>query len=841
VPGGTEIIQKLLKEMKGASHKILYLRVLSSFCFSNHFSSYHVEDSVAQALSEMCESDESTSRLVLTCIANMLMRSGKTAQALRDPVFELLQNLVNNSKTLNSASLKLISATLRALHYLLPNLSEEEPSQVLSVFFAIQKVLYIGTVFQPRQSQGRFSSSSDPSDSDGLGSTNEFYYSKIKIYSLYSLQTLFKKYSKLLFSYWASCFNSAEAGFITTKLSKQPSLFYLLVFDKQVKVKISICNTISVILENSPLSKWLGRLEVEHTSKSFTPLSKSLAQIVKNMHEAMTYVIKTETNTQVLAAVFKTVSVMAETTPYSKMSEGMLLPLINGILKHMDGIEPSLRPALMTSLNSMIGTGFAEIEQILTPELMSKIFISLDVDNLPVLAKISRHFSHVISHELLMEKLIPCMKHDDSKYISNVFAVIEEIIRAGKAAKFGRIIVACVLISLRSDKSETSVPALNAISLLDCFDIFTRDQLRNVIDLLLEWTSQGICPSLKAVILKCFGAIIKADELPASYYNNVINLVLKSNNENNLSVAINASMTLACLCSKQHVYPYLGKIVSTICERSKNKKEKIVSNAIMAAGNLLAWCSREHLEENYLPLLTLCVNGLLHKNAKVGWDSAAALFKLFSNPDIPESEISDILIPQLLCTILKQPNFKTRISCCQLLRRYTYELKPHTRVILLSLIEALEEDKNAILPNFTDLKYQKTFRYEVVESFCHTLTIAEPSEISDIISERAVNIYEMLEGFLKDKIRDMIGRPITSILIQPPIQLVKQSASLLHEWALTHPDISVSFAVTERMNMLSRFSEDKVNELLNIVTVDDDIDIELKSQLTPHSPTPRKF
>lgn len=242
-------------------------------------------------------------------------------------------------------------------------------------------------------------------------------------------------------------------------------------------------------------------------------------------------------------------------------------------------------------------------------------------------------------------------------------------------------------------------------------------------------------------------------------------------------------------------------------EGKLNKKEKIVSSSIISVGNLFETFSYGEIKINVQSLLDICISGLPHKNAKVGWDSCNALFKFFANSSMPHSKVSIQLIPIFLDTIHNHHNYRTRINACQLLRNYDFELHNYSAKIISNLISALEIDKKLLMIEFNVLKYQRCFRQEVILSIIHLFNLL-PSLSKDFVeslNEKLLGVYDWFYCFAVDLIQDK--GEVGAVNKEDGLKNMKESMLILLRWTEETEDIRVSFGLLEEMKRLVELEE----------------------------------
>lgn len=141
----------------------------------------------------------------------------------------------------------------------------------------------------------------------------------MRTFALHALQNIFKLNCKVIFNhYWYLLLPSfiirqpqelfSKAKFSTKfeqALANEPTLVAMIMKEKTLKIRISATVALSTLLENSPISKWLGPLEKNNEGKviikydkplttsstAITPLSQTLGLIIRFMHYILIFLI----------------------------------------------------------------------------------------------------------------------------------------------------------------------------------------------------------------------------------------------------------------------------------------------------------------------------------------------------------------------------------------------------------------------------------------------------------------------------------------------------------------------------------------------------------------------
>uniref|UniRef100_A0A0D9X4H4 DUF4042 domain-containing protein n=1 Tax=Leersia perrieri TaxID=77586 RepID=A0A0D9X4H4_9ORYZ len=178
------------------------------------------------------------------------------------------------------------------------------------------------------------SSDSDMSDSDGCAKTGDrFRSSKARLAAILCIQDICRADPKLLTSLWPLLLPESD---VLQQRKYQATLMTCLIFDPITKVRIEAASTIAAMLEGQSLV--LAQVaEYKESSRRgpFTTLSCSLGQILMQLHTGMLYLIQRETQTTLLAALFKILILLISVTPYARMPKELLPTVITDMCRRL--------------------------------------------------------------------------------------------------------------------------------------------------------------------------------------------------------------------------------------------------------------------------------------------------------------------------------------------------------------------------------------------------------------------------------------------------------------------------------------------------------------------------
>ncbi|CAG9324744.1 unnamed protein product [Blepharisma stoltei] len=797
-------ILSISKELKHGSHRTSgLLTTLGTICYSISIPSQKIEKTVLDSIQQYCslKYGEQICRLALNCIANLLMKSEYCAVPMKPILVQFLLNLSIAKKINSIHELKLYYNVMRGLQYALPHLPPEEPNKVLSMYLALEKVVFLGAANNPNWNyQNDLSSpaSSDCSSDDNYNS-EEFYYSKIKTCALLCLQNLFKKHSQFLFSFWSWLIPTSHRPENSPFYNQ--SLTYILFNEKSEKVKIAAATTLSVMIENSALSK----VNFEECNYSYVSLTQCMKYAVVNLHDALTRLLDDEQNPELISALLRVASALLFATNYASFDQGLAKPLIKSIICHAKSKENNVKIGVISALTSAFKETNEDLRGFLTLEFTQGILNSGNfiAERLQLVSKIARSYPEVLNKmtDWLKDKLSKAIAHEDTRVQSSAFEVLEEYIKADQKCPMIDYLIEKVFILIRYDETNKLISGLNTLSVLPSFNKITPQQFQQFSNFIKNLNnSPSPLPALRCSALKLIGSLAKDQAIPSGSFNLILDFVLSLRQSTNQNVVINSSLALSFLCMNEESFKKLPEIMIALEEGKDSKKEKIVSSSIISAGNLFETFSYKEIKTYTPQLLEICISGLPHKNAKVGWDACNALFKFFANPSMPHSRFSSQLIPIFLETIRNHHNYRTRINACQLLRDYDIELNSYSGTIISGLISSLETDKKLLLTEFNVLKYQRCFRQEVILSLIYIINSSASltSEFISSLTDNLLSIYEWFYSFVVDLIKDQ-NEP-SAVQKEYGINAAKGCIQVIVDWIHDVEEIHISFGLLEEMN-----------------------------------------
>ncbi|XP_065831499.1 HEAT repeat-containing protein 6-like isoform X2 [Oscarella lobularis] len=236
-----------------------------------------------------------------------------------------------------------------------------------------------------------------------------------------------------------------------------------------------------------------------------------------------------------------------------------------------------------------------------------------------------------------------------------------------------------------------------------------------------------------------------------------------------LAVRIKAAWSLANLADSLAGFsldcedfcpPEMYQLLLEVAVKGCKDNDKVRSNALRAVGNLFRLASARFVSEYKSLIIPRLIDavGVISKgvktgNVKVRWNACHAAGHLLRNVFLLDSR--EIVIDPLLCVlcdaICKCKNFKVRITAASALgslssRDHLHE-EQTLRILVDSLFTALE--KSDELTDFSEVKYRKNLKLQLMECICHVETLAGEADrvmIADVLRQKLPGIEHHLEA-----------------------------------------------------------------------------------------------
>ncbi|XP_071917933.1 uncharacterized protein [Coffea arabica] len=467
--------------------------------------------------------------------------------------------------------------------------------------------------------------SSDSDYSDGDGSARDLSIvrcDKTRLAAIICLQDLCRADPKSFATQWTMLLPQSD---VLQPRKHEATLISCLLFDPYIKARLASASTITAMLDG-PASVFLQVAEFKDTTKrgSFTALSSSLGQILMQLHSGTLYLVKHEKHGGLLASLFKILTPLISSTPYSRMPPGLLLTVISSVRERIeDGFlvridQTSLLAAAFDCLTvalsvsppsvqvkhmllEEVGRGFLEVQK--KPGLLYALFSYSEPFRSPSISFESLQALRAVAHNY-PSAMFSCWKEVSSivyaflRYTPDVQARLQKI-NAGCTGgpSWEKVITAAVKVRAASVTCFAGLTSPVFMSLHQAEQDFI---LSSSVDAALSDEVPSVrSAACRAIgVIACFPQVIQSEEI----LDKLVYAVVHNTNDSLVSVRITASWALANICdSLRHCVDLpsftsgsgdskgsselISILINSALHLSKDN-DKIKANAVRALGNL---------------------------------------------------------------------------------------------------------------------------------------------------------------------------------------------------------------------------------------------------------------
>lgn len=322
------------------------------------------------------------------------------------------------------------------------------------------------------------SSASELSDLEG-GSSNDSRKDDLQIrirnHSCLCLHTIVKTFPKQVFPIWSSLLkvptNKASADMLDYIEAKgirpptinfaEPSLLYMLIFEKNPKVKVNLVNAISAILFNLPIKQWLMglKIEVKPKSEGHQPISQQLYASLRFIYIALLYVVILEKDQGLISHILKILAGLLNSGCFEKIKDDIHLVAISRVYsKYFNEFDNSKSFEEISILSNSIACFSGVIanhsfssaiyeafirkpsDKCMMKKIIAKIFVFTDqlkkgnstvlspiLEGLSLMGKLRKNYSLAMSEYWEDYTLVLEMMENCEKIELGVFKMVEEL------------------------------------------------------------------------------------------------------------------------------------------------------------------------------------------------------------------------------------------------------------------------------------------------------------------------------------------------------------------------------------------------------------------------------
>ncbi|XP_071919180.1 uncharacterized protein [Coffea arabica] len=490
--------------------------------------------------------------------------------------------------------------------------------------------------------------SSDSDYSNGDGSARDLSIvrcDKTRLAAIICLQDLCRADPKSFATQWTMLLPQSD---VLQPRKHEATLISCLLFDPYIKARLASASTITAMLDG-PASVFLQVAEFKDTTKrgSFTALSSSLGQILMQLHSGTLYLVKHEKHGGLLASLFKILTPLISSTPYSRMPPGLLLTVISSVRERIeDGFlvridQTSLLAAAFDCLTvalsvsppsvqvkhmllEEVGRGFLEGQK--KPGLLYTLFSYSEPFRSPSISSESLQALRAVAHNY-PSAMFSCWKEVSSivyaflRYTPDVQARLRKI-NAGCTGgpSWEKVITAAVKgceqwseaiakhmpLILRHSSAVVRAASVTCFAGLTSPVFMSLHQAEQdfILSSSVDAALSDEVPSVRSAacraigVIACFPQVIQSEEI----LDKLVYAVVHNTNDSLVSVRITASWALANICdSLRHCVDLpsftsgsgdskgsselISILINSALHLSKDN-DKIKANAVRALGNL---------------------------------------------------------------------------------------------------------------------------------------------------------------------------------------------------------------------------------------------------------------
>jgi len=846
------IIIDLIKSTKVKIERIACFRLLYHLIMKHTKISDHMEkftDLILSYCSKIGEEPE-ISRHAFGCLGNLLCQYNEQLKVHCDQIIELtlgaFYNVMASFNTEIPSQIKEIKAITRCLAQCLTYPKNMQHDNLEQIFLKLYKLLFIGTSYanykiysvsapssKIAENKGIASSSSsgseisDPEDTAQIKKSGDYdKYGKLRIYCLLCIQQMCRLNDKFIFDKWHLLLPryafSTPVPILKTghkweldserlkkwcSVSTEPNILSLMQISKDSKVRVAVANTISSLIEHSPIKMWQGSLGTVKNAKktsnfAFTSLSEVLGNVIISLHYLLIHYLSNESDYIVQLPLLKSLSILLSVTQYQKIPPGLITYiLLETIWKKFipDLKNENLVLASINCFTSVANQRFAypEFEQNFLNQTGSANIIQFILNNsekeyvcranecLIFFTKVCKNYP--LSLLPFWPKLLPFIKlvFKDSLEITtlNCVRIIEEYIKHYNSLVYmDQTVPSCSDIFDNKDFISMLENLISGNMTLKCENASDmQTELLCILGYLSEIQWQKLTPEVvgkavnfamklkvgglpQSVALKCIGSMItyKMFNSDSKFVDDTITKIILNKPDFSMMVATKNSWALAnlayCLENLSKLSRF-NELTEIAFHYSKSTKEKVCSNGIRALGYILKKCDLiDKLKigkDNLDNVLSVIVNKLSVKSPKISWNACVAIANILANEKLPKTCLlyAPATFNALISVICEKPNIKTKIHAIQALQAYKSieEFGISYEKLMKGLINTYNDIGKLQLEDVTEYKYRDKLEYGIIDTICYLLNIYQNTEKdADLISGTILNSHaaDLLNAFI---------------------------------------------------------------------------------------------
>lgn len=510
------------------------------------------------------------------------------------------------------------------------------------------------------------SSDSETSDTETINKTR--LYSKIRLETINLLYTAIREIpNREMFGYWLQIISSTP-----DTLSSSRVLVKLILIDDYSKNRQ---NALSTLTETINCSKAFLIHADDNEHPSFLTIFGTVGAMIKELHQSLSLLLSTEKNIAVITHALKCSSSLIQSTPYSRLKNGLATKLARNCRSFIYHKDPTIRVAVLSVYESFSNNNHItpEIHTILNQK--TKKLQSFDGRNLTKTIDNDLDKNDEEVDEIDVENFDNLEiddddeeeeKDDDVDGTSQVMTLLVENCLNNIADKMVHIPV-----RLQSLKLLASLTSNVENSVLNFIDIVTK----TLLDTLNENEPQVVlhsCRVIEVISTKLSSTIDKNYHKLKKYWNEIFDSMielLKNDNTNLREVACDCIGSINNMILAEFSLSRMKIIIIVLIGAVRDDESAVRAASLRSLGLLITLPCLDDEINFIMDLADLVCELIYDKNLGVRIKAAWALANLTDclirqkdNENIEQLNL-DILLPKLYQVSVKASNDNNKVKC----------------------------------------------------------------------------------------------------------------------------------------------------------------------------------
>ncbi|KAI9096255.1 armadillo-type protein [Phlyctochytrium arcticum] len=727
------------------------------------------------------EADVESSRLAITCLGNLCVKTGAKSASFQQDVFEkLFQGM--SVDTCDEAGFKLVSATLRSLQLLINEnkLLVQACASALLTYLAKYGLRSAVPAAKEREVSSRVGdrtivnmaipSDSEFSDGESGLPRNRYRDSRLQLNALLCLEAVAKAQPKLVYPYWFQ--------FLPDPVNPSaPSLISVMRNSDSPKVRHAACGALTTFLTGS--KQYLSIAGDGPSTTAFTSLSQKLAEQLRQLHSGVIRAVLEETQPLLVTQELKCLAMLIRSCSYDRLSTDYRTIAFEAVWPRLSEEDFAISSAAFECISALIEAGLSlqtlhvKEELVISTTLQfceAEEHISKRVASFDVLCSLAKVNPKVIeaSWEDIQRVVQPAIIDDKEAIRAASLKFLEQYTHSSSSTET-LLIASSVdfwLNFIDSYLLKTVIDTFYAVRSLGC------DCLANIPPTIFEQLPprrQSACLALAIGMVQDEDNVVRASACRALgvfvgfpaviedilFLHDVATTLPPLVSDTNSNVRIRASWALANLCdalaiSREKVEAAGGVLDDTGITTAitldiiragiiaAKDNDKCRSNGVRSLGNITRLISPQLLateaERLCKEVTTVVVKSVESGSVKTRWNACHAIGNMLKTPAFPIGSASwtKSIYAALADAVLRCKNFKVRISAATALSsplaiaqfgRGPTEQQENLTMTLEALLTAAQNIDRLDEAAFGEYKYREQLQEQLHTTIRHLMAI----------------------------------------------------------------------------------------------------------------------